>query len=490
MLAALFVVLAPLHAREIKPLTIATGVMPAGKLNPHDTIAISRSWLYAALYDALTYMDRDGKLNPWLATSWENPAPTEWVFRLRNDAYFSNAQPVRAADVVKTVSYLTGDGKTEASAPFVANIKAATALDEHTVRITTMNPDPTLPQRLTLVRIATLPDNLPFTREALVNQAVGSGPYKVTAWAPNKATLTAAPKAWRRGPTPTLQAISLPDAAARKTAIVTGAADVTWAAFDFAELDAQSNANFVLEEDQIPAVVGMAFNTAKKTPFRDIRVRQAVISAVNTKGIVDALFAGLATQATQPARHEFLGFNPNIMPADYDPEKAKRLLTEAGYAKGFTFDLSLTAGGTIWDQVFQMVASDLRRVGITMNIQMQPEAVINAMIYNTGLKTEAMGAIFFSPSFDALDAVRQHTCAWSVPWFCDPEADKLRNAALGSGDLTRRTALAQSMMARINENAQALFMYESVNLVAYSKRIKNFRSDFGFLRYELMDVTE
>ncbi|MBL8645476.1 MAG: ABC transporter substrate-binding protein [Rhodospirillaceae bacterium] len=488
-LSAALMAAVPALAQSFKPLTIATGAMPAGRLNPHDTISITRAWLYAAVYDALTYVDRDGKLTGWLATSWDNPSPTEWVFHLRRDVYFSNGKPFSADDVVNTIAYLTGpEGNTEAVAPFAANISKAVALDSFTVQITTQNPDPVLPQRLSLVRIAAMPDGLAYARANLVKASLGTGPYMVKDWAANKATLVATSKPWRRAPTPVLHAISLPDAAARKNALIAGMADIASAAFDFAELQTQDNANLVLEEDQIPAVVGLAFNTTKETPFRDIRVRQAIISAVNTRAIVDALFAGRAALAHQPARHEFLGYNPAVAAPAYDPDKAKCLLAEAGYRQGFRFSLALTGGGTIWGQVFQMVASELARVNVIMEIELVPEPTMSAMIYNTGVKTDAMGAIYFSPSFDGLDAVRQHTCAWPTAWFCDPDVDKLRDAALASADVETRANLTRKLMARTQENAQALFLYESVNLVAYNKRIKNFRADFGFLRYELMDV--
>ncbi|MBL8629465.1 MAG: ABC transporter substrate-binding protein [Rhodospirillaceae bacterium] len=489
--ALAFTPVADTQAASTKPLTLATGAMTAGRINPYDSISITRAWLFAALYDTLTYVDSDGKLISWLATAWQPASPTEWLFDLRRDVVFSNGAPFTAADVVRAVEYLIGpDGRTEPAAPFAANIKSATAIDAHKVKITTLNPDPTLPQRLSLIRIATLPEGMPFTRENLINSAIGTGPYTVETWALNKATFVAAPQSWRKAPTPALHAIALPDAAARKSAVMTGAVDVAFAAFDFAESDLPTGGKYVLADDHIPAVVGLAFNTTKDTPFQDIRVRQAIIGAVNVKAIVSALFSGRATLAQQPARHEFLGFNPDVPATVYDPEKSKRLLNDAGLAKGFTFSLAMTQGGTIWGQVFQMVASDLNKIGVTMKIEALPDPVMAGMIYNTGVKADAMAAVFFSPSFDALDAVRQHTCSWTVAWFCDPEAEKLRESAVAAKTLDARIDLTKQLMARMHENAQALFMYESLNLVSYSSRIKNFRSDFGFLRYDLMQVED
>ncbi|MDX2223360.1 MAG: ABC transporter substrate-binding protein [Rhodospirillaceae bacterium] len=477
-------------ASEPRPLTMATGTLPGGRANPHDSISITRAWLYAAVYDSLTFVDREGKLIPWLAIEWRRESDTVWVLALRPGVTFSDGRPMTAADVVTNLAYLTSPaGKTEPAAPFVASIVSAEAVDDLTVRLSTATPDPVLPQKLSLIRVAALPAGVAMTRDTLTREALGTGPYRISSWAPGKAVLNAVPGAWRRAPTPVLQAVAMPDSPARRSALITGAADIAFAAFFFEDLE-DPTLPYNLEPDEIPAVVGLGFNTKADTPLRDARVRRAILHAVDVKTIVDTLFAHRANLAAQPARKEFLGYNPELKPAPYDPGRARVLLKEAGHENGFSFSMALTGGATIWDQVFQLVANDLAKVKIKLSINLMPEAAFAEQLYASGIKDDAYGSAYFAPTFDALDALRLHTCAWPASSYCDPDAQTLHDRALASASLDERIALTRQAMARSHEMAQALFMYESLGLVGYSKRISGFRSDFGFPRYELMTVKD
>lgn len=477
-------------AQNPRPLTMATGMLPGGRANPHDSISITRAWLYAAVYDSLTFVDREGKLVPWLAVSWRRDGDTTWVLTLRPGVRFSDGRPMSADDVVANIRYLIGaGGKSEAAAPYASSIISAEAVDDLSVRLVTATADPVLPQKLSLIRVAALPAGVPMTRENLVQEALGTGPYRIEDWSPGKATLRAVAGAWRRAPTEVLQALSMPDSPARRSAMMTGVADIAFAAFFFEDLD-DPDLPYNLETDEIPAVVGMGFNTTADTPLRDVRVRRAIIYAVDVKSIIDTMFARRASLAAQPARKEFLGYNPDLKPVPYDPDRARALLKEAGYENGFSISMGLTGGATIWDQVFQLVANDLAKVNIRLTINLMPEAAFAEQLYTTGIKDDAFGSVFFAPTFDALDALRLNTCSWPVTPYCDTEAQALYDRAQASATLDERLALTRQLMARSHEMAQALFMYESVGLVGYSKRIAGFRSDFGFPRYELMTVKD
>jgi len=84
----------------------------------------------------------------------------------------------------------------------------------------------------------------------------------------------------------------------------------------------------------------MAFNIAAVEEFQDRRVRQAVSHAINTEAIVNQIYAGFATEASQPLPPNVLGHNDDIEPYPYDPEQAQSLLEEAGYGDGFSFELA------------------------------------------------------------------------------------------------------------------------------------------------------
>ncbi|WP_435180857.1 ABC transporter substrate-binding protein [Halorussus sp. AFM4] len=120
----------------------------------------------------------------------------------------------------------------------------------------------------------------------------------------------------------------------------------------------------------------LAMNMATFEPFRDRRVRRAISYAVNTEAIVNTIFQGIATQASQPIPEKVLGYNENIDPYPHDPEKAKQLLDEAGYGNGFEFELATFQNPRTYNpspiQAAQTVKSNLSEVGITVNINQMP----------------------------------------------------------------------------------------------------------------------
>ncbi len=487
--ATLATTLLSLGASAETPLRIAYGSGPSGRNNPHDSASITRLWYYAATYDALTYITRDGKLEPWLALEWTRETPTTWLFRLRPNVVFSNGQPLTPQDVINNVMYLTGPGKTEPVAGYVNGVSKAEAADDLTIRFTTARPDPMLPRKLSLIRIAALPKGQAFTHDALVTNAIGTGPYKVDTWQTASMQFSAAPNAWRRAPTQKLEAISAPDPINRRNALTTKRVDLAMAAFEPFEA-ADKTLPYTVNVEQLPAVVGMAYNTVREGPLKDLRVRKAIELAVNREQIIGALFSGLAKQATQPARREFFGFDDTLTPAPYDPARAKALLAEAGYKNGFKMTMTLTSGATVWDQIFQAVAGDLRKVGINLVIEMAPEQTVANYHYSQGYPSDAFGATYFSPSFDALDVMRQHSCTWPVAWHCDQDATRMIERAQNEPDLKVREDLTRDIMRRTRDTAMGMFMYESIGFTGYNRRISNFQSDFHFIRYELMKVAE
>lgn len=475
---------------DARPLVMATGTMPGGRANPHDSISMTRAWLYAAVYDTLTFVDRDGQVIPWLATSWRRDSDRAWRFDLRPGVTFSDGAPLTARSIAANIGYLNSDaGKIEPAAPFVYTIDAVDVIDDHTFVLRTHNPDPVLPQKLSLIRIAAVADGEAMSRERLAQAGIGSGPYRIESWSPGRATLVAVPGAWRRAPTAQLDAVSIPESTSRRAAIASGVADVAFAAFFFEDLD-DPNLPYRLELDQIPAVIGLAYNTKKDTPLRDSRVRRALSHAVDVNGIIKALFAGRAVRAAQIARKESFGFNPDLNPAAYDPARAQALLAEAGYPYGFALAMTLTSGATVWDQVFQLIAADFAKIKVRLTINMLPEPVMSEQLFISGVKDDAYAAVYFSPTFDALEAFRLSTCAWPASVYCDPPTQDLIDRAAAAVDTDDRAALTRQALARSAEAAQALMLYESIGLVGYNKRIRNFRSDFGFPRYELMVVDE
>lgn len=469
------------------PLRIAVGSMPSGKNNPFDAPAISRLWFYSAVFDALTFMTQAGQVVPWLAASWERQSPTVWIFKLRPGVVFSDGSPLNSQIVKQNLDYLRSpSGLVEMVATFAGAIQNVVVVDDTTVRIETTRPDPVLPRKLSLIRIVILPDGGSFDRSSLVERAIGTGPYKVDRWNVTGVEFSAAPASWRRAPTQFLSAITLPNPNTRRSALASGRVDIALAAFggfDFQD----TTRHYRIKREPLPSVVGLAYNTTNNVALRDERVRIALDLAVNREKIVEKLYYGRATVAAQPARREYFGYNPGVVPRPYDPRRARALLAEAGYGGGLDLKMILTSGTSGWDELFEVVADELRKVGVNLTVQAVPEQVMAAYQRN-GIPADAFAAAFASPTMDALEVMRQHSCLRPNAWYCDKETMRLIEEADGTDDLEKREQLTRDLQARAHDTAQAMFLRESVGLAGYSRRIELYHTEFGFPRYELLNV--
>lgn len=105
-------------------------------------------------------------------------------------------------------------------------------------------------------------------------------------------------------------------------------------------------------------------------PFADVRVRQAFNYGINVEAIMQSLLGGRGLHTATLMTPDFPGFDPSIAPYPYDPEKAKQLLADAGYASGFTFDFETWSAGPAPKplDIAQIVASDLAKIGVTAHV--------------------------------------------------------------------------------------------------------------------------
>ncbi|MBL8629463.1 MAG: ABC transporter substrate-binding protein [Rhodospirillaceae bacterium] len=465
-------------------LTVAVEVLPRSN-NPFSSTSIVDLGYWSAFYDPLTLVTTDGELLPWLAVSWRQTSPTRWQFTLRENVRFSNGTVFNAAAVVAALDYLKSErGKIEPVARDLANITTARVISEHVVEFDTTKPDPLLPRRLSILRA--IEPNLWAQKgpEGYAASPIGTGPYKIETARGDRVKLVANTQSWRKAPTDTLNYIISTDATARLSALQIGDVDAALNALSPDEFDALKDAGGSVFVDRIPAVVALILNTVKETPFRDERVRKAMILAVNRHQIVAELLAGQTVVADQPATRGMIGFSPNLDSTPYDPAKAKALLTQAGYPNGFAFDMEMPASKVLYISVFQAIAADLRKVGITMTVRQLPQIAFQEKTQLGNWAGPAFAWPFFSPTSDPLYAMQYHSCGWAAAWYCDQTTTDLINKASAEPNLDARKALTTQIMTRAHDTAQALFLYESVSFIGLGARVQKFRADYGFIRFE------
>lgn len=458
--------------------TLRVGVisLPAGLGSPFREVQIPSIYTLTAIYDGLTRFDERGVLQPWLALSWERTDQVTWRFRLRPNVLFQDGSKFDANAVVAAIDYLISPpGQREAAARELAQIKEARFVDELTVDVETRWPDPTLPRSLPVLLI---PQPALFRGQDIDDFAqapVGTGPYRLERWTPTRASFTAHKRAWRTPQMERLEIIAMPEADTRVQALAAGAIDVA-VGLGADEMDGLKAAGIQSLVTREPGVMGIAFLTTRPGPLADVRVRRALILAVDRKLIVEKGLGGFTQAAGGVAPPGVIGHDPALQPMPYDPARARQLLAEAGYRDGFRLVFDVVIGGTAGDVVmYQQIAADLRKVGVQVELRAIPLQKLLTLVAFGGWTSDGFGIPYSAaPSRDVLRALRVNSCLWRTPWFCDRDLTARIEAATREGDLDRRIEMTRALVGAYYEAAPHLSVYDNVRFFGLQPGVAGF----------------
>jgi peptide/nickel transport system substrate-binding protein len=290
------------------------------------------------VFDTLVSFDGGGELQPGLATEWERIDDTAIEFTLREDVTFSNGSELTAEDVVANVErVLSGDPAYAVVAGRIATVKGAEAVSEDVVRVETTGPDPVLLNRLTLLDIVD-PDTFGEERPA------GTGPFEVTEYQENTSiTLTRVDSSWRAGEGVkdlTIQAIPNPTTLA--SALRTGEVDIAFGLPADASTQLESSGFRTIASSAGSAAINSLVADAEPM-LEDPRVREAINLSIDREAFVDAALGGFgAPNGSQFLQEGYVGFDPDLPHFEYDLDRAKELIAEAG-AEGLELPIATTA---------------------------------------------------------------------------------------------------------------------------------------------------
>lgn len=445
-----------------------------------------------AVFDTLTREDSTGRLGPMLALSWQMEEPKVWVFKLRPGVRFHNGVPFTAQTVADTIKILkTAQGAVFDLASEVAGIARVEPIDEHTVRIITAEPDAILSRRLGLIRMIEPGAWASMGADAYAKAPVGTGPYKVTSWDGNAGStvLTAAPESWRK-----VRAIdrveirNIPDSTARVQALLSERVDIAFGLSpdDIGTLESGGMTAHIFPG---PMVMALTLRNMKDShpALRDKRVRQALNFAVDKSAISKTIMAGAMTPARGGFTDGTTGFNPALTAYNFDPERARRLLAEAGYPKGFQFVAGVTLGQVPNDSLaFQAVAQDLLRVGVSVELRAltYPDFIERLTTGRwSGIDAFSMlwGAATYADAYRALD---RHSCNNPTPYFCDETAMPTLNRVRSIADPSTRERELQAAVATYHELAPAIWLVEYASIVGGARTLQGIELPFEGLYLE------
>jgi peptide/nickel transport system substrate-binding protein len=418
--------------------------------------------------ETLTVM-KDGQAAPKLATSWETKDPNTWVFHLREGVKFSDGTPFTAKDVKGSVERLISlKGSLN---PLLASITAIDATDDETVTFHTSASLGTLPSTLSLVFIG---QGDKVTNDAYWQKPIGTGPFKFDSFSPDdKVVLSRNDSYWGpKAKVATVQILDMPEIASRVTALNNDEVDV------LAAIPPDQVAE-VSDVDGIKYGTGPSYSyffvwfNQNNKPFDNVKVRQAMLHAIDIKSIVGDLYGDLGTVAQSPITQAVFG-STQLDPYSYDPDLAKQLLTEAGYPNGISTTMQWPLeGGPNIRAMAQAFISDWAKAGIKVQPLEKERATwlkdFGAMKWDMNLQGNATG------TGDAdFTLNRLYTCAAKRMGYCNKDLDTILAKARASLDQNERKSLYAQADKVLWDDAVGIFPVDLKNNYAVRENVKGF----------------
>ena len=473
-----------------------------GSLNSLDPHALNETFTLGTLsnvYEGLIVRDEKLRIRPGLAARWETISPTHWRFHLRRGVRFHNGNTFDADDVLFSVNRVRRAGsKLKSRIPPNARFEK---VDSHTVDVHLARPNPILiaewehwfimDREWTMAREGEHGDavqskSTEAKASAVAHVANGTGPFRVISHDGDVKTVFEVNTDWwgeARHNLHTVEFMPIKTAATRVAALLSGAVDMIYPVpvQDIARIKSNAGTTVVTGPELRTIFLGMDqwrdelvdSDVAGRNPFKDVRVRRAFHHAIDKAAIRDVVMRGHA-KPTRQIISDVL-FKPDApLPAyDYDPERARALLAEAGLADGFEVTMDCPNDRYVNDEAICVaVAGFLAKVGVHVTVNAQPKSIYFKKILARGGYDTSFYLLGYTPgSLDAWNVLHKlHGCRdskagrgpFNIGGYCNRELDSLSDRILGEPDLIRRDRLIEDALRMVGVDAAYIPIHQQV----------------------------
>ena len=450
-------------------------------MDPHMHILRTGVITFYHMFDNLVVRDlKTMQIIPHLATSWKTIDDVTWEFTLRHDVTFHNGDKFTAHTVKFNYDRCLNPEQKCPQRGNHAKIQEVQVVDDYTVRFITHDPYPIMLERMQNFQMVSEKVAKEKGDAFMAENPIGTGPYKFVHWLKGREILLERNENYW-GPKPAFKYAKIriiPDKATQVADLLAGGVDLVRALPpDQIEVLKASGAAYVTTAP----VLRTAFlqldsqGRTEKNPFMDKRVRQAVNYGVNIDKIIEFVLNSQAKRTANVINPLAFGYDPTVKPYPYDPEKAKKLLAEAGYPNGFEVRfLSTGADVPAQKQAAEAIQADLAKIGVRLKLNHIEDT--NSVV--TQAKEGKAGPMFqwswgYYSVFDA-DGILFDIFHSGNPWayYSSEELDKLIDAGRSTLDQERRKQLYSKVQQLLTEEAAHLFMWGIHGIWGVSKRVE------------------
>ena len=370
-----------LRAAAVDTLRFASSAGGPRALDPNQTTQGSDNWAAIQIFEYLV-LPPDGNFGvnpsdfePWLAESWTTSDDARtWVFTLRQGVQFHKGYgEMTADDVVRSFVRARDEGVSKAT---YANITNAVASGKYEVTLTLADPDPMfLSSTVSTMRVMVISKKAEEELgEKFLTEPIGTGPYQLDRFDSEKGMFLSRHEGYWGEPAiiPKVECLYIADTTARTLALISGEVDMIegvrqpgWVP------QMQGQKADLLFDMTVPGSFNTLFFNLDKDPLQNILIRKAIMHGINKQEIVDALAPMARMVYTLNPPNYPTGFALEDLPEDlryeYDPDKAKKLLAEAGMPNGFKIPVN-TSQREDYKSQHLIIQEQLRQIGIDVEL--------------------------------------------------------------------------------------------------------------------------
>lgn len=446
-------------------LTMGYTTEPEG-LDPHRTAAASTFTVTNNIYDTLIGVAPDWELIPRLAKSWQlSDDGMEITFDLRDDVSFHNGRKMTAKDVEYSFNRLK-DAESPRARDY-ANIIKIEVINDNTIKFVTEKLDVELEKSFAYPWASVVPEK---AATDLKTKPVGTGAFTLKEWVPQQhLTLQRNDNYYGdKAKLETVKLVLIPDATSMMASFQLGDLDIIPLTGDQVTM-VENKSEYKVISEPMNAVQIMSLNT-KNPILANEKVRKAMAMAINKDEVIDASMFGYGDKIGShlpPTSPDYFDAN-NVI--EYNPEKAKELLKEAGYENGFEVRLSLPKNYQLHVDAGQVIANQLSKIGITAKIEIIEWGTWLSDVY--GAKNFDMTVVGHTGRLDAYAFLsRYKSTSNDYISLTTGEVDELLDRALQELDGDKRKEIYKDIQIILAEKLPAIYLQTPRTMLSLQKNV-------------------
>ena len=443
----------------------------ATRLCPFQIIDVYSLTVVANIFDFLVYCDPQGNMHPGLATSWDiSDDGLVYTFHLRTGLYFHNGQPVTAEDVKFSIDMSLESPHISTYFEFIDRVEV---VDQSTVRLILHHPyGPTIALFSYFGAIVPQSAYEAMGPEEFARNPIGSGPYRFVEWLSGDRIVLEAFEDFRLG-RPAIQHLTfrvITDRTTGTIALELGEIDmfINAAYADISTIQANPNLDIIVEPSMMFFYLGV---NARREPFDDIRVRQAIAMSLNKDALIYGAMDGHAIATNTLITSGMLGYIPGFDPFPRNIDAARALLAEAGHPDGFSTSILVPEARAIHAQIIQ---ADLREIGIHAEIDVVEfgRFWVDIEAHDFDLVIPGWGYVALDPDL-SLYSKYYSASEHNYGALNNPRVDELVIAGRLESDPARRHEIYQELERLAQNEAVYIPLYWRIDSIAFNNNIRN-----------------